>query len=501
MLWRRKWLALGICWAICVVGWFAITLVPRKYESNARAYVNVNGLLTPLLKGMVVDTTGGQGEEYLRQTLLSRPNLEQVLVLAGLDNGQMGKRAKEQFINELAASAEVKQEAKNLIDISYTGNNPVVTKNIVQALLTIFAERATNSSRVEMEKAQKFLDNQIANYESQLRAAEQRRADFRKQYEDILPDETTGTPRQQLLNQQLTQLRQQYAQAVVTRDSLSAQVRAAPALLSIQTAPVAGPDGKLVAATPEARLSEARRTVAELRLHYTDDYPDVKAAMRDVQELTRTVAANKASGAGEGTTQISNPVYEQLRLKLVDAETSVPALKERIDELQAQYDKVKALSAQIPDIEARSKSLDRDYDVVKANYAELAKRRQAASLSQAADDQADRTQFRVVDPPEVPLNPSFPNLPIMYSLILLIGIVGGAGIPLGWAHLQPTFVSTTSLRGLGLPVIGTVTRVQNSVSGVGIIASPLSPFIVLSALVGVYAMMLFVSTGAYRWLL
>jgi len=92
-------------------------------------------------------------------------------------------------------------------------------------------------------------------------------------------------------------------------------------------------------------------------------------------------------------------------------------------------------------------------------------------------------------------------LPVMYSLILLLGIAGGIGFPLGWAYLQPTFVSAAQLRGLGLPVIGTVTLVQNNASGAGIIASPLGPFVVLSALVGVYAVMLFVSTGVYRWLL
>ncbi|MGN6514351.1 MAG: XrtA system polysaccharide chain length determinant [Rhizomicrobium sp.] len=496
MLWRRKWLALGICWTICLVGWFAITLMPKKYESSARAYVNVNGLLTPLLKGMVVDTVGGQGEEYLRQTLLSRPNLEQVLVLAGLDNG-LSRRAKEQLVDDMARRTEVKNTGKNLVSISYEGSDPVAVKNVVQALLTIFAERATNSSRVEMEKAQKFLDNQIANYETQLRSAEMRRAEFRKQYEDILPDTTTGIPRQQYLEQQLAQTRQQYAQAVITRDSLAAQVRAAPALLSVQATPVVGPDGKLVAATPATRLAEARRTVAELRLHYTDNYPDLKAALHDEDELQKIVASGRGN---EGTTQISNPVYEQLRLKLVDAETAVPTLKAHLDDLNQDYEKTKALSSQIPYVEAKSKNLDRDYDVIKANYDELVKRRESASLSQAADDQADRTQFRVVDPPEIPLNPSFPNLPIMYSVILVLGLGGGIGVPLALAYLQPTFVSATSLRGLGLPVIGSVTRIHNNVSGGGLAATPLGPAFILSGLIGLYAIMIFISTGAYRWL-
>jgi len=503
MLWRRKWVALGVCWAVCLVGWLGITLLPRQYEVAARAYVNVNGLLTPLLKGMVIDTTGDQGEEYLRQTLLSRPNLEQVLVLSGLDNGHLGWREKENLINDLLAKAGIREQAKNLVELSYTGQDPVVTKNVVQALLTIFAERATSSSRVEMEKARKFLDNQIANYANQLRGAEERRAEFRKQYDGVLPDAASGTPRLQILQQQLDQYRQQYAQAVVTRDSLAAQVRAAPALLSVEATPVVSQDGRMVAATPEARLAEARRTLAELRLHYTDQHPDVKAAERDVAELQNLAAANRRSGSigGEGTTQISNPVYEQLRLKLVDAETALPAAKQHFEDTTQEFERVRALASQIPEIEAKSKNLDRDYDVLKTNYDELVKRRESASLSQAADDQADRTQFRVVDPPEMPLHPSFPNLPIMFSLILAIGLAAGIGVPLGWAHLQPTFVSATRLRGLGLTVIGTVTLVQRTATGGGLLQSPLGPFAIASGLVVVYASLMFVSTGMYRWLL
>ena len=259
----------------------------------------------------------------------------------------------------------------------------------------------------------------------------------------------------------------------------------------------------MVAATPEARLAEARRTLAELRLHYTDQHPDVKAAERDVAELQNLAAANRRSGSigGEGTTQISNPVYEQLRLKLVDAETALPAAKQHFEDTTQEFERVRALASQIPEIEAKSKNLDRDYDVLKTNYDELVKRRESASLSQAADDQADRTQFRVVDPPEMPLHPSFPNLPIMFSLILAIGLAAGIGVPLGWAHLQPTFVSATRLRGLGLTVIGTVTLVQRTATGGGLLQSPLGPFAIASGLVVVYASLMFVSTGMYRWLL
>src|SRR6185437_14924527 len=126
---------------------------------------------------------------------------------------------------------------------------------------------------------------------------------------------------------------------------------------------------------------------------------------------------------GAGKTQISNPTYEQLRLKLVDAQTVIPTLKGRLEKATSEYARVKALSAQLPEIQAKSQDMDRDYEVLKQQYDELVKRREAANLSQAADDRADRTQFRIVDPPQVPLAPSFPNRMLLLSFATLVGLV------------------------------------------------------------------------------
>ena len=183
---------MAACWAICVFGWITVWALPNRYESDARAFIDVNGLLTPLLKGLVVDTPPSQSADYLRQTLLSRPNLEQVIYLSNLASPGIDEVTREKLVSDLAADVTVKSEGQNLISLSYAHENPQTARDVVQALLTIFAERASASSRVEMDKAERFLNTQIADYEAQLRAAERRRADFRKKYADYFGD--SGIP-------------------------------------------------------------------------------------------------------------------------------------------------------------------------------------------------------------------------------------------------------------------------------------------------------------------
>jgi polysaccharide chain length determinant protein (PEP-CTERM system associated) len=204
------------------------------------------------------------------------------------------------------------------------------------------------------------------------------------------------------------------------------------------------------------RLAQAKRHLADLRLNYTDKHPDVIEAEHNVATLKGEIAA-RPTGNGEGKTQISNPTYEQLKLKLIDAEAVVPTLKARLDKAGADYARAKLLSSELPGIQAKSQDIDRDYDVLKSNYDELVKRRESANLSQAADDRADRTQFRVVDPPQLPLRPAFPNRLFLLSMATLLGIAAGIAAPILLTRIHPTYATTARLREFGLPVIGAIT--------------------------------------------
>ncbi|MGC1742129.1 MAG: Wzz/FepE/Etk N-terminal domain-containing protein, partial [Pseudolabrys sp.] len=92
-LWRYKWLSVGIAWAICAVGWPAVTMIPPRYESSARIYVNADQMLTPLLRGVAVQSDPMRQVDFVQRTLLSRSNLEQVVQLSDLDLSGRGKRS------------------------------------------------------------------------------------------------------------------------------------------------------------------------------------------------------------------------------------------------------------------------------------------------------------------------------------------------------------------------------------------------------------------------
>src|SRR5271154_2219844 len=106
-VWRRKWIAVAICWVVCLVGWPAVYDIPNSYESMARVYVDVDSLLTPLLRGLAVESNPLQQLDYMQRTLLSRPNLEQVIHLANLDSSAKTPQEKENMLGGLSHDVRI----------------------------------------------------------------------------------------------------------------------------------------------------------------------------------------------------------------------------------------------------------------------------------------------------------------------------------------------------------------------------------------------------------
>src|SRR6201998_1854319 len=190
---RPKWLGFATAWLVCTVGWIGVALIPTKYESSARVYLNADPLLTPLLRGLAGDTDPTRQLDFMQRTLLSRPNLEQLVRLTDLDIGISTPEEKEALFKRLASDISVAPITLNLLTLSYLDRDPQVAKNVVQALLPIFSEKIAGSSRAEMDSAQRFLESEIAAYRDQLRAAEKRRADLAQRYPDIVSNRAPDT--------------------------------------------------------------------------------------------------------------------------------------------------------------------------------------------------------------------------------------------------------------------------------------------------------------------
>jgi hypothetical protein len=218
-----------------------------------------------------------------------------------------------------------------------------------------------------------------------------------------------------------------------------------------------------------------------LLLKDTDQHPDVIAQRKLIEFLknappdavppgldTAKAAAGampnalagtgKAAGAGASADalkrSVPNPIYDQLKVKLVDADTQVISLQRQHDEAVRYRDKLEKIQREQPGLLAEYQNMDRDYSVLRKNYEELLGRLQSANIAQAADTQADKVKLQVIDPPEVPRLPVAPNRLLLITGVLLGGIGAGAGMTVVFGQLDRSFSTVDELRKIGLPVLG-----------------------------------------------
>ncbi len=465
--WRRRWMGVIIAWLVCGLGWVGVYLIPNQFESSARLYVDADAILTPLLRGIAAESAPTTQLEILQRTLLSRPNMEKLISKTDLDLTAASAADRERLVSRLADTIRVVPQTRNLFTITYRDSSPKLAHDVVQTLLTIFVESATGTNRSDMENARHFLEHQIASYEQQLRAAEKRRADFRARYAEILPNAATpGVPALEAVRSNVAALDGKLQDAIMQRDALKDEVDKTPPML-VAESPQQVAQAMGLQSAPRTRVQEAEEQLKMLLLKDTENHPDVIAQRKLIEELKTeesgiprmppqagAAAGRSADASGTMKRSVPNPVYDQLKVKLIDADSQVASLQRQRDAAVANREKLEKVQQEQPGLIAEYENTDRDYTVLRRSYEELLSRLQSANIAQAADTQADKVKLQIVDPPQVPRLPVAPNRMLLVTGVLLIGLGAGLGITVLFGQVDNSFSTADDLRSLGLPVLG-----------------------------------------------
>ena len=461
--WRHRWPAVLFTWLVCAIGWSLTFLIPNQYEASARLYVDADVVLTPLLRGLAVDSSTAGQLDTLQRTLLSRPNIEKLISKTDLELDLKGPADRERLVESLANTIRITPQTRNLFTISYRSTSPRLAFDVVKTMLTTFVESKTGNNRQDLENAGKFFNEQLELYEHQLKEAERKRAAFRSKYIDLLP-QGDGISRLEAAQNSVRELKGSLTDAEAKRDNLNKALASTPQLVVTEV------DGGNGGGGPAAggRLREAERQLQELRLRYTDQHPDVVAARNLVAGIrSGTVGQNETPTqsvrSAPRNRSVPSPVYEQLKIKLVENDSSIASLSRQIAEGTRERDRLEDIARGAPGLQAEFLNMNRDYDVIRKNYEDLLARRESMRISSAAEVDGDKVKIQVVDPPLVPQNPIAPKRIVLLSGVLGAGVLAGIGLALLLVQMDQSFHTIDDLRDLGFPVVGGVSMIGASV--------------------------------------
>src|SRR6185369_7014557 len=194
----------------------------------------------------------------------------------------------------------------------------------------------------------------------------------------------------------------------------------------------------------DQELDRLKGQLADLSSHYTDRHPDVRklkeqiAKTEKMKEETLTSlksgATNAQADASPGTVprdqadpQDMGPML-QIQGQLQSNQAEVANREHAIEGLKAQLNVYQGRLNQEPVREQQLTDLTRGYEHSKANYDELLRKKNGSEMATSMELRQQGEHFRILDPPSLPVKPSFPNRLKLCGIGLVVGIVLGGAV-------------------------------------------------------------------------
>ena len=463
-MWRYRWWAAGVAWLIAVFGWFYVYSMPDEYAASAKVYVDTKSLMGPVFEGLALSDNVSAQVEAVSRALLTRPNLETVARETDLDLRADTPDEMEELITGLQKRIQVSgNRDQNVFDISFRDVNRRKAQDVVAAIVDAFVENSLEGQGDDAEMTGRAIEAEIQDHEERLLRAESALAEFKKDNLGYMPDDRGDyytRLQQALANVSTTE--EQVRVLEERRDELERQIAGEEPVFGIMSS-LPGQSG--VGCSQQGQIAQLEGQLSTLQMEFTDKHPRIVSLKETIATLKEACTAEREAAIEAGVRPTmpadqaleTNPVYQNLRIQLSDAEVELASLRAQLRTYRNDVASLRRDVDKIAEVEANLKKLNRDYGVVQDRYQELLKRRETLRSKQRLDPMTDTVQFRTLEPPFAAMDPVGPMRPLFLVAFLFVGVGAGVAVAFGLNQLNPVFFTRRSVRKVaGLPVLGSV---------------------------------------------
>jgi polysaccharide chain length determinant protein (PEP-CTERM system associated) len=410
-------------------------LLPKNYTTTAVLYAEDSNIIGDLLKGNA-EVTKIDRSEKASEIIYTKPIMLAVGKRAGLIKDDMTESEQLRIVDFIRGRISIERERSNdYFRLMFTANNPDSSFEVLNAIVAEFIENAARKKRDESMGAYTFIDSQVQIYKKQLEAAEEKLKDFKSQ-------NTDGTEEQ--VNNRLAVLRQDLETLKINLEETQARTNSITQQL--------GNEGQYLQAKGQAdELRQRRQTLIgqleQLQLSYQDGYPDIISLKSQIAEVDQAIQKMQESGAIFGSGEkVENPLYEELRKQLSEADVEMRTQKRRMQSLMKLQSEELARQKRIAERQARLSELTRDNDVTRKLYDEMSEKRAAARLSMTLDQEGQGVTYRVQESPSFPLKPT--GLRFIHFAILgpILAFLAPIGLLVAYIMVDPHLRSARMLQ-------------------------------------------------------
>lgn len=400
-------------------------LLPKKFEARSTVFIEKN-VISELVKGIAVTPSMDQAIKGLGEAITSRTLVTKVMEDLDLDVAARSDVRSEAKVRSIQQNINIRLKGDNIFTISFVDENPRIARDFVNTLVRRYIEENVSSKREESYGAIKFLSEQIDTFRDKLVVAENELNRYKTEKGALIAIdeaklfEEINAARQKLYD---TQLRRRHLEGLrrVTR-------KAGDPL--------------------QVKLVALQKQLEELRVSYTDSYPEVQRVKGEIETLREQMKGRSS----QQETVIDPQESEKIEAELLALKVSEESLNRHIASNQA-------LLRSIPSAKGGLEKLDIEKRNRKEIYDQLVARHGQSEVSKQMEVQDKTTTFRIIDPAVMPIKPISPNR----VKIMLMGILAGFGVALGLVilldRLNNSVRSVDLLKGTGIPVLAVIPRI------------------------------------------
>lgn len=416
------------------------------------------------------------------QEILSRPRLRAIIEQYNLYPKLRGPRGLEAAVLRLRKKVEISPvrsptgvDLLQTFRLAYTHGDPKTAYSVTQSIADLFIEESLIERRSEIQSTEEFIDAELRDARRQLELTEKKVQVFVSENFKQLPEHLNAAiARLESLQAQLTTSGQLVTANTVRRQNLESELaKATSQSLSISGSADTSSD-------PKEAINQLEAALVVLKSKYSNRHPDVIKTKRRIAALKDQLAGKDP---GKSTALRESPLARSLRARISEVDIQLGALKDENKVLKESIAQLQNDIQTMPLKEQELLKIKRDYANVKAEYQRLLAAKGKAALQGNLVRSQKASQFRIIEPAELPPYPSGPNR----KLILVGGVVASAVlfvvIIAALFFLNGAYKDRSGLEaGIGLPVLGIVPPMptpdsaayQRRLTSVSIIASLVS---------------------------
>jgi len=460
----------------------ATLVLPKRFTSQTIVLVDQPTVSPELVKPVITEQTN-QRLASMQEQILSRSRLQPIIEKFGLYPAQRGTLHMEELVARLRSAIDVTplepmQGSPNRqfpgFHVNVSFDDPQTAQRICSEVTTMFLQESAKYTETQGTLTTEFLDKQLEESKRKLDEQDGKLAEFKNKYMGSLPDnEQANLGLLTTLNSQLDAHTQAVSRAqqdkAVNESLLASQLANWKAVKS----------GATPTETLDQQLSALQDQLGVFLARYTPDHPDVIKIKTQIEQLKKRMAdaPKEGSAPASGSTPATEPVaLQQLRARLRQDDLSIADLTKRQGQIQSQIAVLQGKIQASPAVEQQYKELTRNYQTALEGYNELLKHRDQAAMGRDLNRQQQGELLRVLDPPSLPMTPSFPKVPLFGGGGAAVGLAAGLGILYLIAALDTSMHTERDVETcLQLPVLALVPNVapagrahQNPNKGSGI---------------------------------